>query len=147
MKIHLIATGGAVMHNLTIALHLLGNEVTGSDDEIYNPARDRLDKYGLLPPKMGWDADRITSDLDCIILGMHARINNPELKRAQDLKIPIYSFPEFIYEQSKKKKRIVVAGSHGKTTTTSMIMHVLNCLLYTSPSPRDATLSRMPSSA
>ena len=103
----------------------LGHEVTGSDDEIYNPARDRLAKYGLLPDKMGWDADRITSDLDCIILGMHARIDNPELKRAQDLDIRIYSFPEFIYEQSKDKKRIVVAGSHGKTTTTSMIMHVL----------------------
>ncbi len=125
MKVHLIATGGAVMHNLSIALHLLGNDVTGSDDEIYNPARDRLAKHGLLPTKMGWDADRITEDLDCIILGMHARINNPELKKAQELKIPIYSFPEFIYEQSKKKKRIVVAGSHGKTTTTSMIMHVL----------------------
>ena len=125
MKVHLIATGGAVMHNLAIALHLLGNEVTGSDDEIYNPARDRLEKHGLLPKKMGWDANRITKDLDCIILGMHARINNPELKRAQELKIPIYSFPEFIYEQSKNKKRIVVAGSHGKTTTTSMIMHVL----------------------
>ena len=125
MRVHLIATGGAVMHNLTIALHLLGHEVTGSDDEIYNPARDRLAKHGLLPDKMGWDADRITTDLDCIILGMHARINNPELKKAQDLGIRIYSFPEFIYEQSKDKKRIVVAGSHGKTTTTSMIMHVL----------------------
>ncbi len=125
MKVHLIATGGAVMHNLTIALHLLGHEVTGSDDEIYNPARDRLAKHGLLPDKMGWDADRITPDLDCVILGMHARINNPELKKAQDLGIRIYSFPEFIYEQSKDKKRIVVAGSHGKTTTTSMIMHVL----------------------
>ncbi|MFK7982631.1 MAG: UDP-N-acetylmuramate--L-alanine ligase [Saprospiraceae bacterium] len=125
MKVHLIATGGAVMHNLTIALHLLGHEVTGSDDEIYNPARDRLAKHGLLPDKMGWDADRITTDLDCIILGMHARINNPELKKAQELGIRIYSFPEFIYEQSKDKKRIVVAGSHGKTTTTSMIMHVL----------------------
>ncbi len=125
MKVHLIATGGAVMHNLTIALHLLGHEVTGSDDEIYNPARDRLAKYGLLPDGMGWNTDRITSDLDCIILGMHARINNPELKKAQELGIRIYSFPEFIYEQSKEKKRIVVAGSHGKTTTTSMIMHVL----------------------
>ncbi len=125
MKVHLIATGGAVMHNLTIALHLLGHEVTGSDDEIYNPARDRLAKHGLLPEQMGWNADRITADLDCVILGMHARINNPELKKAQDLGIRIYSFPEFIYEQSKDKKRIVVAGSHGKTTTTSMIMHVL----------------------
>lgn len=125
MRIHLIATGGAVMHNLAIALHLLGNEITGSDDEIYNPARDRLDKYGLLPKEMGWDESRITKDIEYIILGMHARINNPELKKAQALKIPIYSFPEFIYKQSKEKQRIVVAGSHGKTTTTSMIMHVL----------------------
>lgn len=125
MKVHLIATGGAVMHNLAIALHLLGHDVTGSDDEIYNPARDRLEKYGLLPTEMGWKADRITANLDCVILGMHARINNPELKKAQELGVQIYSFPEFIYEQSKDKKRIVVAGSHGKTTTTSMIMHVL----------------------
>ena len=125
MKIHLIATGGAVMHNLAIALHLLGHQISGSDDEIYNPAHDRLAKYNLLPQKMGWNADRIHTDLDCIILGMHARIDNPELKKAQQLKLPIYSFPEFIYKQSKDKQRIVVAGSHGKTTTTSMIMHVL----------------------
>ena len=113
------------MHNLAIALHNTGHEVSGSDDEIYNPARDRLAKYGLLPEVMGWDAKRITKDLDCIILGMHARINNPELKKAQKLKIPVYSFPEYIYKESTKKKRVVVAGSHGKTTTTSMIMHVL----------------------
>ncbi len=125
MRIHLIATGGAVMHNLAIALHLLGHEVSGSDDEIYNPARDRLAKYGLLPDKMGWDDQRITKDLGCIILGMHARIHNPELKKAQKLKIPIYSFPEYIYKESVNKQRVVVAGSHGKTTTTSMIMHVL----------------------
>ncbi len=125
MRIHLIATGGAIMHNLAIALHNTGHQVSGSDDEIYNPARDRLEKYGLLPKEMGWDAKRITQDLDCIILGMHARINNPELKKAQKLKIPVYSFPEYIYKESAKKKRVVVAGSHGKTTTTSMIMHVL----------------------
>lgn len=125
MRVHLIATGGAVMHNLAIALHLLGNEVSGSDDEIYNPAKDRLDQYGLLPAQMGWNADRITSDIDCVILGMHARVDNPELKKAQALNLPIYSFPSFIFQQSKQKKRIVVAGSHGKTTTTSMIMHVL----------------------
>ncbi len=125
MRIHLIATGGAVMHNLAIALHLLGHKVTGSDDEIYNPARDRLAKHGLLPDTMGWDEKRISTNLDCIILGMHARINNPELKKAQQLKIPIYSFPEYIYKESVNKQRVVVAGSHGKTTTTSMIMHVL----------------------
>jgi len=113
------------MHNMAIALHNLGHEVSGSDDEIYNPARDRLDKYGLLPDKMGWDDSRITKKLDCVILGMHARINNPELKKAQSLKIPIYSFPEYIYKESVDKQRVVVAGSHGKTTTTSMIMHVL----------------------
>ncbi|MEM6317156.1 MAG: Mur ligase family protein [Bacteroidota bacterium] len=125
MKVHLIATGGAVMHNLAIALHQLGHEVSGSDDEIYNPARDRLAKYGLLPNKMGWDASRITEDIDCVILGMHARIDNPELQQAQALNLPIHSFPSFVYEQSKDKQRVVVAGSHGKTTTTSMIMHVL----------------------
>ena len=113
------------MHNLAIALHLKGHQVSGSDDEIYNPARDRLAKYNLLPAVMGWNPDRITGDLDCIILGMHARADNPELARAQKLGLPIYSFPEFIYQQSRDKKRIVVAGSHGKTTTTSMIMHVL----------------------
>ena len=125
MKIHLIATGGAVMHNMAIALHTLGHEVTGSDDEIYNPARDRLAKHGLLPQKMGWDASRIHKNIDCIILGMHARLNNPELQKAQALDIPIYSFPAYIYKESVDKKRVVVAGSHGKTTTTSMIMHIL----------------------
>lgn len=125
MRIHLIATGGSVMHNMAIALHNLGHDVSGSDDEIYNPARDRLAKHGLLPDKMGWDATRITKDIDAIILGMHARIDNPELKKAQKLKIPTYSFPEYIYKESVDKQRVVVAGSHGKTTTTSMIMHVL----------------------
>ena len=126
MKVHLIATGGAVMHNLSIALHLLGHEVSGSDDEIYNPARDRLDKYGLLPEKMGWDASRITTDLDCIILGMHAKEDNKELLEAQKLGLKIYSYPEFLYEQSKNKTRVVIGGSHGKTTITSMILHVLH---------------------
>jgi UDP-N-acetylmuramate: L-alanyl-gamma-D-glutamyl-meso-diaminopimelate ligase len=125
MRIHLIAIGGAVMHNLAIALHSTGHEVTGSDDEIYNPSRDRLKAYGLLPEKMGWDASRITPDIDCVILGMHARKGNPELEAAQQSGIPIYSFPEFVYQQSMEKTRIVIAGSHGKTTTTSMIMHIL----------------------
>jgi len=125
MRIHLIATGGAVMHNLALALHHNQHTVTGSDDEIYNPARDRLAKYGLLPKQMGWHPDHITSDIDAVILGMHARINNPELLKAQELGIKIYSFPEYIYEHAQNKTRVVVAGSHGKTTTTSMIMHVL----------------------
>ena len=125
MKIHLIAVGGAAMHNLALALHKNGHEVTGSDDEIYNPAKERLAAAGILPAEMGWFPDKIKADLDFIILGMHARKDNPELLRGQELGLKIYSYPEFIYEHSKNKKRVVIAGSHGKTTTTSMIMHVL----------------------
>lgn len=125
MKIHLIAIGGAAMHNLALALHENGYQVTGSDDEIYNPARERLAAKGLLPPEMGWHENRISTDLDLIILGMHARKDNPELLKAQHLGLKVVSYPEFIYQHSKHKKRLVVAGSHGKTTTTSMIMHVL----------------------
>ena len=125
MRIHLIAIGGAVMHNLALALQHNGNTVSGSDDEIYNPARERLAKVGILPEKDGWFPEKITSDIDCIILGMHARADNPELLKAQTLGLKIYSFPEYIYEHSAKKMRVVIAGSHGKTTTTSMIMHVL----------------------
>jgi UDP-N-acetylmuramate: L-alanyl-gamma-D-glutamyl-meso-diaminopimelate ligase len=128
MRIHLIATGGSAMHNLAIALHCNHHTVTGSDDEIYNPARDRLAHYGLLPQEMGWFPEKITKDIDLIILGMHARVGNPELERAQALQIRIYSYPEFLYLHAKDKIRLVVAGSHGKTTTTSMIMHVLRCL-------------------
>jgi UDP-N-acetylmuramate: L-alanyl-gamma-D-glutamyl-meso-diaminopimelate ligase len=123
-KIHFIAIGGAVMHNLAIALHKKGYVVTGSDDEIFEPSKSHLSKYSLLPDKEGWDPDRITRDLDTIILGMHAREDNPELIRARELGIKIISFPEYLYEQTKNKKRIVVAGSHGKTTTTAIIMHV-----------------------
>lgn len=115
------------MHNLAIALKKSGNTITGSDDEIYEPAKSRLSTYNLLP-KNGWDEEHITSDLDFVILGMHAKEDNPELKKALDLKIPVLSFPEFIYEKSKDKKRIVIAGSHGKTTVTSMLMHALNKL-------------------
>lgn len=125
MKIHLIAIGGAAMHNIALALHKNGHQVTGSDDEIYNPARERLAAKGLLPDEMGWSQARITPDLDVIILGMHARKDNPELLKAQELGLKIVSYPEFIYQHSLFKKRLVVAGSHGKTTTTSMIMHVL----------------------
>jgi UDP-N-acetylmuramate: L-alanyl-gamma-D-glutamyl-meso-diaminopimelate ligase len=125
MKIHLIAIGGSIMHNLAITLQKAGHTVTGSDDEIYNPARDRLESHGLLPHSMGWNPSRIDTSIDLIILGMHARIDNPELIKAQEFQIPIMSFPEFVYQQSLDKKRIVVTGSHGKTTTTSMILHVL----------------------
>jgi UDP-N-acetylmuramate: L-alanyl-gamma-D-glutamyl-meso-diaminopimelate ligase len=126
--IHLIAIGGAAMHNLALALHFNGFKVTGSDDEIYNPSRRRLENVGLLPDKMGWDTDNITVGIEAVIVGMHARPDNPELHKAQELGLKIYSYPEFVYEQSKDKKRVVIGGSHGKTTTTAMILHVLNAL-------------------
>lgn len=124
-KYHFIAIGGAVMHNLALALVHKGYQVSGSDDEIYEPSRTRLERAGILPEAYGWFPEKISSDLDGIILGMHARIDNPELLRAQELGIPIYSFPEFIYNQSSSKKRVIIAGSHGKTSITSMILHVL----------------------
>lgn len=113
------------MHNLAIALHLKGYNVSGTDDEIFDPAKSRLQKYGLMPEKIGWDTEKITKDLDAIILGMHARKDNPELLKAQELGLKIYSFPEFLYKQSKHKTRIVIGGSHGKTSITAMILHVL----------------------
>ncbi len=125
MNIHLIAIGGAVMHNLAIALKKKGNTVTGSDDEIFDPSKSHLEKYNLLPQEWGWFPEKITKDTDAVILGMHAREDNPELIRAKELGIPIYSFPEYVYEQTKNKIRIVVGGSHGKTTITSMIMFVM----------------------
>ncbi len=125
MRIHFIAIGGSAMHNLALALQRNDYTITGSDDEIYNPSRDRLARNGLLPDKMGWFPERIDKSIDAIILGMHARKDNPELKAAQKLGIPIYSYPEFVYKHAEQKLRVVVAGSHGKTTTTSMIMHVL----------------------
>lgn len=124
-KIHLISIGGAVMHNIALALKSLGHEVSGSDDEIYEPSISRLKNAGLISDNYYWDANKITNDLDFIILGMHAKKDNPEILKAQELGIKIFSFPEFIYEASKNKKRIVVGGSQGKTTTTSMIMWVL----------------------
>lgn len=124
-KVHFIAIGGSAMHNLAIALCQKGITVTGSDDEIFDPARGRLEKYGLLPAEEGWHPERITKDLDAVVLGMHARVDNPELLRAQELGLKIYSYPEYLYEQSKDKLRIVIGGSHGKTTTTAMILHVL----------------------
>jgi len=125
MNVHFIAIGGAVMHNLAIALYKKGYQVSGSDDEIFEPSRSRLDRYGLLPDKQGWDLDKITPDLDTVILGMHARDGNPELEKARKLGLQIQSFPEFLYEQTRDKTRVVIGGSHGKTTITSMIMHVL----------------------
>ncbi len=128
-NIHFIAIGGAAMHNLALAVaSKAGYKVTGSDDEIFDPALSHLREAGLLPEEMGWHPERITPDLDAIILGMHAREDNPELVRARELGIKIYSFPEYLYEQTKDKIRIVVGGSHGKTTTTSMILYVLNRL-------------------
>ncbi len=128
MRIHLIAIGGAAMHNLAIALHINHHTVSGSDDEVYNPARDRLSAHGLLPQQMGWHPDKITPELDLVILGMHARKDNPELLKAQELGLPIFSYPEYLFHHAKDKQRICVAGSHGKTSTTAMILHVLNLL-------------------
>jgi len=126
MNIHFIAIGGSAMHNLAIALHKKGYKISGSDDEIVDPSRQNLDKYGLLPDNEGWDTNRIHTGLDAVILGMHAREDNPELLKAQELGIKIFSYPEFLYEHSKDKTRIVIGGSHGKTTITAMILHVLN---------------------
>src|SRR3982750_2260337 len=125
MKVHFISIGGSVMHQLAIALRRKGYEVTGSDDEIFEPASGNLKREGILPEKIGWFPEKITSNLDAVILGMHAKEDNPELRKARELALKIYSFPEYIFEESRKKSRIVVGGSHGKTTTTSMIMHVL----------------------
>lgn len=125
-KFHFIAIGGSAMHNLALALQFKGFEISGSDDAIFEPSKSRLAKAGLLPQLMGWYPEKITNDLDGIILGMHAKEDNPELLRAMELEIRIYSYPEFLYEQTKNKTRVVIAGSHGKTTITSMVLHVLN---------------------
>ncbi len=124
-NIHFIAIGGAIMHQLAITLQKLGNTVTGSDDEINDPAKANLREVGLLPESYGWHPEKITGKLDAVVLGMHARIDNPELLAAQAKGIPVYSFPQYMYEVSQDKKRVVIAGSHGKTTITSMVMHVL----------------------
>lgn len=126
MRIHFIAIGGSAMHNLALALHQKGYQITGSDDAIFEPSKTRLEKKGLLPAEMGWFAEKITNDIDAIILGMHAKSDNPELLRAQELGLKIYSYPEFLYEQSKNKTRVVIGGSHGKTTITSMVLHVMH---------------------
>ncbi|WP_417196886.1 UDP-N-acetylmuramate--L-alanine ligase [Bizionia sp.] len=126
MNVHFIAIGGAAMHNLAIALHNKGYQVTGSDDTIFNPSKSRLETKGLLPESFGWFPEKISSSLDAIVLGMHAKSDNPELLKAQELGLKIYSYPEFLYEQSKNKTRVVIGGSHGKTTITSMILHVMH---------------------
>ena len=128
MKIHFIAIGGSAMHNLAIALKLKGYSITGSDDAINDPSRSRLKKYNLLPQKEGWFSDKITSDIDAVVLGMHAKDDNPELLKAREIGLKIYSYPEFIFNQSKDKIRIVIGGSHGKTSITSLVLHVLRTL-------------------
>ena len=128
MKIHFIAIGGSAMHNLAIALKLKGFSITGSDDAINDPSRSRLKKYNLLPQKEGWFSERITSDIDAVVLGMHAKDDNPELLKAREIGLKIYSYPEFIFNQSKDKIRIVIGGSHGKTSITSLVLHVLSTL-------------------
>jgi UDP-N-acetylmuramate: L-alanyl-gamma-D-glutamyl-meso-diaminopimelate ligase len=126
MNIHFIAIGGAAMHNLALALHLKGDAITGSDDEIFDPSKSRLSASGILPKVFGWFPEKITTQLDAIVLGMHAKADNPELLKAQELGLKIYSYPEFLYKQSKFKTRVVIGGSHGKTTITSMILHVMH---------------------
>lgn len=128
MKVHFIAIGGSAMHNLALALKKKGYYVTGSDDEIFEPSKSRLKKQNILPKKFGWFPEKITTDLDAIILGMHAREDNPELLKAKELGVKVYSYPEYLYEQSKDKTRVVIGGSHGKTSITSMILHVLGKL-------------------
>jgi UDP-N-acetylmuramate: L-alanyl-gamma-D-glutamyl-meso-diaminopimelate ligase len=125
MRVHFIAIGGSAMHNLALALRLKGDQVTGSDDEIFEPSKGRLAARGILPEKFGWFPNKITSDIDAVILGMHAKADNPELLKATELGLAIYSYPEFLYEQCKNKTRVVIGGSHGKTTITSMILHVM----------------------
>lgn len=127
-KIHFIAIGGSAMHNLAIALHKKGYIITGSDDEIFEPSKSRLAAHNILPEKRGWNPDRINPSINICILGMHAKKDNPELLKAQSLNLPVVSYPEFLYKETKNKKRIAIAGSHGKTTTTAMVMHVLKTL-------------------
>ncbi|MGB5436084.1 MAG: Mur ligase domain-containing protein, partial [Maribacter sp.] len=123
MRIHFIAIGGSAMHNLALALHHKGYHISGSDDVIFEPSKGRLAAKGLLPETFGWFPEKIHRGLDAVILGMHAKPDNPELLKAQELGVTLYSYPEFLYEQSKNKTRVVIGGSHGKTTITSMILH------------------------
>jgi len=125
MNYHFIAIGGSAMHNLAIALHKKGETITGSDDEIFEPSRSRLAKHGLLPEMEGWFPEKISNQIDAVVLGMHAKKDNPELIKAEQIGVPIYSYPEFLYNQTQTKTRAVIGGSHGKTSTTAMVMHVL----------------------
>mgnify|MGYP006268052317 FL=1 len=126
MRLHFIAIGGSAMHNLALAMHKAGHSISGSDDEIFEPSHSRLKAEGLLPPEAGWFPEKITAELDQVILGMHARPDNPELKKAHELGLPVLSYPEFLYQRSSEKTRVVIAGSHGKTTITAMILHILH---------------------
>lgn len=128
MKIHFIAIGGSAMHNLAMALKREGHEVSGSDDEIFEPSKGRLNREGLLPESIGWRPEKITADLDAVVLGMHARADNPELARALELGLEVYSYPEYVYRQTRDKKRVVIGGSHGKTTITAVLLHVMRKL-------------------
>lgn len=128
MRVHFIAIGGSVMSQLALALHKKGYTISGSDDEIFDPSKSNLQAYQLLPEKMGWHPDKINHAIDAVILGMHAKEDNLELLKAQELGLKVYSYPEFIYQNAKDKKRVVIAGSHGKTTITAMVMHVLTAL-------------------
>ena len=126
MRLHFIAIGGSAMHSLALEMKRMGNEITGSDDAIFNPSKAKLKAAEILPETLGWFPEKITNKIDVVILGMHAKINNPELLKAQSLKLKIQSYPEFLAEISQEKTRVVIAGSHGKTTITAMILHVLN---------------------
>lgn len=126
MRLHFIAIGGSAMHSLAIALQEKGDQISGSDDEIFDPSRSTLEAHQLLPDKYGWFPEKITPDIDAVILGMHAKADNPELIKAKELRLKIFSYPEFLYEHSKEKTRVVIGGSHGKTSITAMILHVLH---------------------
>lgn len=126
MHLHFIAIGGSAMHNLAMALHEKGEHITGSDDEIFEPSKSRLKAKGLLPDEFGWFPEKITTGIDAVILGMHAKADNPELLKAKELGLKIYSYPEYLYEHSKGKTRVVIGGSHGKTTITAMVLHVMH---------------------
>ena len=126
MNVHFIAIGGSAMHNLAIALSRKNYNVSGSDDEIFEPSASRLKKQGIFPSQIGWDTNNIHEKLDAIIVGMHAKEDNPELLKARSMGIPVFSYPEYLYEQSKDKIRVVIGGSHGKTSITAMILHAIS---------------------
>lgn len=126
MRVHFIAIGGSAMHNIALAVKAAGHIVSGSDDQIFEPSRSRLASRGLLPAQEGWFPEQLTSELDVVVLGMHARPDNPELLQAQHLGLNIQSYPEFLRTCNEHARRVVIGGSHGKTTVTSMILHAMN---------------------